>query len=156
MDTSEAYIKMWLSSGLKINPDEYQPWACPKCNKIIPTKDIELFDGLAMYCEKCRLKSKKLDHFVVLMPVARQDQLWEILLNVSMGKDDNKVDFTYHFFASKDITTKIIFFKFCKFHHIHKDTTNDFCFVSNKPEQALIQGVMYELHNKRWTGKAWG
>lgn len=32
---------------------------------------------------------------------------------------------------------------------------NDIFVYGLTPEQALIQGVMYELHNKTWNGKEW-
>lgn len=117
MDISETYIKMWLASGLEIEPDEYQLWICPNCFRvyIMPLPDWHwCLDGTPDLSYR-RLK-----------PLPRQDQLWDI-----MPYREGEVWMLKRIEIDCWDMTRFKPYLF---------------FTGDTPEQALIQGVMYELH----------
>lgn len=72
MDTSEAYIKMWLASGLEIEPDVmFQPYVCPACHNVT--------DDSTCRCVGSQLPSQVLK-VTITKPLPRQDQLQGMLI----------------------------------------------------------------------------
>ena len=132
MDTTEQYIKMWLASGLEIEPDGFQPWVCPHCNLILtPTMaNAYSIDPGMKNRHFCPDFMDRGYASTKVKPLARQDQLWEKLPN----KD-------YSLWGKNDFT-------------LWKGNRK----ISNtckSAEQALIQGVMYELYGKKWIDEKW-
>ena len=134
MDTSEQYIKMWLASGLEIEPDGFQPWVCPHCNLILtPTM-------ANAYSVDPGMKNR---HFcpdfmdrgyasTKVTPLARQDQLQEMAHVCE---------------CSDPVCLLIDFHKF-----VDRESNPD---IEHSWEQLWLAFVMHELHNKKWAGKKW-
>lgn len=124
MDTSKAYVEMWLASGLEIKPDlRFQRYVCPACHKI--THDL--------VCRCGKLYSDPDLKVTRTVPLPRQDQLQGMLK---------------HYW---DLLYRGRIRTFMRLHDKPEGTD----FSGSTPEQALIQGVMHELHGKVWDGEKW-
>lgn len=155
MDTSETYIKMCDCPEIQ---GEWEPkvgdWvghtgSSPQPITVISC--IEEWRGSPISLgENYGLSQKS---WLIYLP--RQGQLQEMLSQIIMKRDNEKLNFTYHLYTNKNISDEKLWFKFQKLYHIHDETDKDFYFIGDTPEQALIQGVMHELHGKARDGEKW-
>ena len=142
MDTSPEYIKMWLASGLKVEPDDYQPLVCPVCYSI----------GGRYNRPICW------EHYKTMVPLPRQDQLQEIVWqnyadSFSKVTHAEIVEEYWHFLIAPFVEILGI----CKPYEPNKSLLEwyeDYG-LDRSAEQLWLAFVMHELHSKVWDGEKW-
>lgn len=81
----------------------------------------------------------------IYLPV--EEDLWNMLTPLLQGEH------TYHLFPLWDDG---VTWKFMRLQHRTNDMGKEWCFVGcNSAKEALIRGVMCDLHKLRWDGEGW-
>jgi hypothetical protein len=131
---------MWLASGLEVEPDDFQPYVCPNCFAVYNLQNFPLggwhwcVDNVGEYQQQTLVPLSRQDQLQGMLPT---DILWSLSRCATVigqpfkGGIKHKANYQYR----------------------NKLYNYDLC--GETPEQALIQGVMHELHSKTWDGERW-
>lgn len=145
--SDDTFHKMWLTSGLKIEPNEHQLWVCPRCLSIFPPTKIPL--GNWHWCsdqDKGYVRTE-------LIPLPSQEDLEGMLKERFGGKTE-----IYHNYFLLEELESFIFDNLIEDHGKVPYTPPFKKEWENASMRELwLAFVMHELHGQRWDqdGERW-